>query len=106
SANIRLSRLTNGASWRFNPQDPAAGLVTTILQFERSATRNIQAITFDALGNGTLVDTGAFWPVDTYFNFKAIVNRDTGALKLCMDGVQIYEDPSGNGTAGLDIANV
>lgn len=106
SANINLSRLTNGATWRFNPQDPAAGLVTTILQFERSTTRNIQAITFDALGNGTFVNTGAFWPIDTYFNFKAIVNRDTGALKLCMNGAQIYEDGSGNGTAGLNIANV
>ncbi|MDX9765268.1 MAG: lamin tail domain-containing protein, partial [Chiayiivirga sp.] len=105
-ANIRLSQITNGASWRFNPQDPAANLVTTILQFERSATRNIQAISFDSTGNGTFVNTGAFWPVDAYFNIEAIVNRSTGALKLCLDGVQVYEDASGNGTAGLDIANV
>jgi len=106
SANLRISRTTNGASWRFNPQDPDAGMVTTIVQFDRAAARDIQAIQFDSAGNGTFVNTGAQWPVDTYFNFKVISNRATGALKLCVDGAQIYSDPSGAGTAGLDIVNL
>ena len=106
SANLRLSRTTNGANWRFNPQDPDAGLVTTIVQFNRAATRDIQAIVFDANGAGTFTNTGAQWPVDTYFNFKVIVDRTNGALKMCVDGSQIYEDASGNGTAGHDIMNL
>ncbi|MBN8726081.1 MAG: S8 family serine peptidase, partial [Xanthomonadales bacterium] len=106
SANLRLSRTTNGASWRFDPQDPAAGLKTTLVQFDRAAARNIQAIVFDAAGNGTFVNTGAQWPVDTYFNFKVIVDRVNGALKMCVNDSSIYTDPSGNGTAGHDIANL
>ncbi|MBO9662912.1 choice-of-anchor J domain-containing protein, partial [Dokdonella sp.] len=105
SANLRLSRLTNGAFWRFNPQDPAAGKVMTYVQFEPTAQK-IQAITFDASGNGTFVDTGATYTADTYFSIKAIVDRSTGALTLCKDGQQIYQDTSGNSTAARNIGNV
>ena len=106
TANLRLSRTTNGATWQFNPQDPAAGLVTTILQFERSVERKIQAIEFQGDGSGVLVDTGAAWPIDEYFKIRTIVNRETGALKHCMNDVQIYEDLTGAAAAGLNIANV
>ncbi len=100
SANLRLSRTGAGASWRLKPQDPDAGLVTTIVQFDRALARDIQVIDYST---GTLVNTGAQWPVDTYFNFKVIVDRISGALDLCIDGASIYSDPSGAGTAGHNI---
>ncbi|HEY0231558.1 MAG TPA: GEVED domain-containing protein, partial [Dokdonella sp.] len=106
SANVRMTRTTNGANWRFNPQDTPAGLVTSILQFERSVVQKIQIAHFAPDGSATLVDTGATWPASTYFNIKLIVERATGALKICKDNVEIYNDPSGDSVAGTDITDV
>jgi hypothetical protein len=105
SANVRISRTTNGASWEFDPQDSSLGLVTTRLQFNRgsAASHTIQVTDFV---NGTTVDTGVQWPVDTYFNIKFIVNRDTSAMTICKDGASIYEDPDGNSVAGPGITDL
>jgi len=106
SANVRMSRTTNGANWRFNPQDSAEGLVTTILQFERSSAQKIQVAHFAGDGTAALTDTGATWPAATYFNIKIIVERATGALKICKDSVEIYNDPSGASSAGRSITDL
>jgi hypothetical protein len=106
SANVRMTRTTNGANWRFNPQDSPEGLVTSILQFERSAAQKIQIAHFAPDGTATIVDTGATWPTATYFNIKLIVERATGALKICKDNVEVYNDPSGDSVAGTSITDL
>ena len=106
SANVRMTRTTNGANWRFNPQDSPEGLVTSILQFERSAAQKIQIAHFAPDGSATIVDTGATWPSATYFNIKLIVERATGALKICKDNVEVYNDPSGDSVAGTSITDL
>jgi len=105
SANVRMTHTANGANWRFNPEDDTVGLVTTVLQFDRSAAQKIQVAHFS--GNTfTLADTGATWPTSTYFNIKLIVERSTGALKICKDNVEIYNDPTGVSTVSRNITDL
>jgi len=104
SANVRISSTTNGASWEITPQDSSTGLVVTRLQFDRAAAHDIKVIT--NYTTGTFTATGATWPVDTYFNIKFIVERATGALKICMNGTQIYDDPAGASVAGENVTDL
>ncbi|MEO7200895.1 MAG: GEVED domain-containing protein, partial [Dokdonella sp.] len=98
SANLRISHTTNGASWQFQPQDPGAGLLSTIVLFKNTGNA-IQTYSW-AGGSGTVVSTGATFTPNTYFNFKLIVDRATSNVRLCKDGVQIFESTDGTGTTG------
>jgi len=102
SANLRISRLTNGATWEFDPQDFANGLVVARVRFDKLAARNIQVRDFE---NATFVNTGAQWPIDTYFNLKVIVERATGVMDICMDGTQIFHDAVGSSVGSANITD-
>jgi hypothetical protein len=102
SANLRISRLTNGATWEFDPQDFANGLVVARVRFDKLAARNIQVRDFE---NATFVNTGAQWPIDTYFNLKVIVDRATGVMDICMDGTQIFHDAVGSSVGSVNITD-
>jgi len=93
SAKVRITRATAGATYELNPQDPVNGTVSTLLRFDRGASR---AILMPNFTTGQFVDTGAVWPVDTYFDLLMKFDRATGALEVCMDGVSIY-----NGTTAV-----
>jgi len=107
SANLRISHTTNGASWQFQPQDPDAGFLTTIVLLNRTGN-SIDAYTWDPVaGTGTPAPTGATFPTDTYFNLKLLVDRDTSNIRICKDDVQIYESTDGKGTTGgNDVTNM
>ena len=98
SADLRISRTTNGASWYFQPQDPDAEMLTTYVRFNRTGN-SIDTILWSG-GSGTFTPTGATFTADTYFNLKLLVDRATSNVRICKDGVQIYETTSGNGTTG------
>ncbi|NCT66977.1 MAG: hypothetical protein GXC76_04940 [Rhodanobacteraceae bacterium] len=98
SAKLRISHTTNGASWQFQPQDPDAGLLSTIVLFNRTGNA-IQTYSWSG-GSGTSVNTGATFTPDTYFDFKLLIDRATSNVRLCKDGVQIYESTDGTGTTG------
>ena len=102
SAKLRLSRTSNGASWELDPQDSSSGLVATRLMFDRGASRDIKVVTYPG---ATFTSIGT-WPVDTYFTIKVIVERATGAMKVCMNGTQIYDDPDGTSVAGKNITDL
>lgn len=102
SAKIRLSRTSNGASWELDPQDSSSGLVATRLMFDRGTSRDIKVITYPS---GTFTSIGT-WPTDTYFSIKVVIERATGAMKVCMNGAQIYDDPNGASVAGKNITDM
>lgn len=93
NAKVRITRTTAGATYEVNPQDPLNGTVSTIVRFDRGAGR---AILIPNFTTGLFVDTGAVWPLDTYFDLLMKFNRSTGALEVCIDGVSIY-----NGTTAV-----
>lgn len=101
SANIRLTRTTNGATWEFDPQDSSQGLVATRLRLNRTGNL-IELLNFDT-GAYTTIGT---WTADTYFNLKMVVERATGALEVCKDGVSIFTDNTGNTVAGKNITDL
>jgi len=103
SANLRITRTTNGSTWEFDPQDFTHGLVITRVRLDKLATRNIMVPDF---AQGMFVNTGAQWPVDTYFNLAIIVERATGVMDVCMDGVSIYHDAAGISVGGTEITDV
>lgn len=87
NAKVRITRLTNGATYEINPQDPLNGTVSTRVRFDRAATRAILIPDFTA---GLFVDTGAVWPLDTYFDLKIQFNRAAGTVEVCVDNNSIY----------------
>jgi subtilisin family serine protease len=93
SAKVRITRTTDGSTYEINPQDPVNGTVSTLLRFDRGVARAIQIADFST---GLYVNTGAVWPLDTYFDLLMKFNRSTGALQVCIDGVSIY-----NGTTAV-----
>jgi len=103
SARLRLSRTGNGASWEFDPQDFANGLVVARVRFDKLAARNIQVRDFVG---GTFVNTGAQWPVDTYFTIKVVVERATGAMDVCVDGTLIHHDGNGATVGSRNVTDV
>jgi hypothetical protein len=97
SANLRISRISNGSTWEFDPQDSTTQLFATRVRFDKGAARKILVADF---AQGTFADTGATWPIDTYFKLDIVVERATGMLDLCMDGTPIF-----HGDAGVDVAS-
>jgi hypothetical protein len=97
SANLRISRISNGSTWEFDPQDSTTQLYVARVKFDKGAARKIFV---EDYVQGQFVDTGATWPVDTYFKLDIVVERATGMLDLCMDGAPIF-----HGDAGIDVAS-
>jgi hypothetical protein len=91
TAKVRITRNTNGAIFDLNPQDPVAGVVSTLLRFEKSTTRAIQIVNWNT---GLYEATGATWPLATYFDISLAFNRAGGTLKVCVDGTTIYNGAS------------
>lgn len=87
SAKVRITRNTNGATFDLNPQDPVAGVVSTLVRFDKGATRSIQIVDFTL---GTYQPTGATWPLATYFDISMAFNRAAGTVQVCLDGTSIY----------------
>lgn len=103
SARLRISRLTNGASWEFDPQDFANGLVAARVRFDKLAARSIQVRDF---ASGAFVDTGAQWPIDTYFTVKVVIERATGVMDICMDGAPIFHGDTGASVGSRNITDI
>jgi hypothetical protein len=102
SANLRISRTTNGASWEFDPQDSSQGLVSVKMQFDRAATRNIQILNFNTSAY-TVIGT---WDIDTYANIRVVVERATGTLDVCKGATTLLHDTSGDYLAGENITDL
>jgi hypothetical protein len=100
SANLRISRISNGSTWELDPQDSTTQKFAAQVRFDKSAARKILVKDFT---QGTFVDTGATWPVDTYFKLDVVVERATGALDLCMDGTPIFHGDAGVAVASRNI---
>ncbi|MBK7210698.1 MAG: S8 family serine peptidase [Xanthomonadales bacterium] len=88
SAKLRIVNTGAGATFEFNPQDPAAGVVSTLLRFDRAAARQIQVPNFTT---GLYVPTGATWPLNTYFDISLAFNRSAKTVQICMNGTIIHE---------------
>ena len=101
SAKLRITRTTNGAIYDFNPQDPVAGVVSTLVRFDKAAARSIQVANFST---GLYEATGATWPLATYFNLDVIFNRAAGTVQVCVDGTSIYS--GANAVSSVYIGNV
>jgi len=93
NAKVRITQATAGATYEVNPQDPLNGTVSTIVRFDRGPAR---AILMPNFTTGLLVNTGAVWPLDTYFDLLMKFNRSTGAVEVCINGVSIF-----NGTSAV-----
>jgi hypothetical protein len=100
SANLRMSRTVNGSTWEFDPQDSTTQTFATRIRFDKGSVRRILVADF---AQGTFIDTGATWPVDTYFKLDIVVERATGVLDLCMDGTPIFHDNTGVDVASRNI---
>ena len=87
TAKLRISRTTNGATFDLNPQDPVAGVVSTLVRFDKTAARPIQVANFST---GFYEPTGAQWPINTYFDIAMIFDRAAGSVELCFNGTSIY----------------
>ncbi len=87
TAKVRISRTTNGAIFDLNPQDPVAGVVSTLVRFDKAVGRSIQIVDFTL---GTYQPTGATWPLNTYFDISMAFNRAARTVQVCIDGTSIY----------------
>jgi hypothetical protein len=103
SVKVRMTATTNGASWSIEPQDSTQGIVSTRLRFVR-ATSNIQIIDWTTSTYTTI--PGTSWTAGTYMDMKFVIERATGAMKICKDGIEIYDDPIGNSVAGENITDL
>ncbi len=92
SAKLRLTRTTNGATWEFNPQDPASGVVSTLIRFDKGAARQIQIPNFVT---GLFEPTGASWPLAEYFTLSVAFNRAARTMEVCVNGTSIYSGSNG-----------
>ncbi|HET9032504.1 MAG TPA: GEVED domain-containing protein, partial [Dokdonella sp.] len=101
TAKLRITRNTNGATFDFNPQDPAAGVVSTLVRFNKGATREIQMPNFTT---GLYEPTGATWPLATYFDISMIFDRAAETVEVCIDGASIYN--GANAVSSPYIGNV
>jgi len=88
TAKLRIVNTGAGATFEFNPQDPAAAVVSTLLRFDRAAARQILVPNFTT---GLYVPTGATWPLNTYFDISLAFNRSAKTVQICMDGILIHE---------------
>jgi hypothetical protein len=95
-----MSRTVNGSTWEFDPQDSTTQTFATRIRFDKGSVRRILVADF---AQGTFIDTGATWPVDTYFKLDIVVERATGVLDLCMDGTPIFHDNTGVDVASRNI---
>ena len=73
-------------------------MVTTYVRFNRTGN-SIDSILWSG-GTGTFTPTGATFTPGTYFNLKLLVDRATSNVRICKDGVQIFETTDGSGTTG------
>lgn len=101
TAKLRITRNTNGAIFDFNPQDPAAGVVSTLVRFDKATTRPIQVINFNT---GLYEATGATWTAGSYFDIAMIFNRAAETVEVCINGASIYN--GANAVASPYIGNV
>ena len=88
TAKLRIVNTGAGATFEFNPQDPAAAVVSTLLRFDRAAARQILVPNFTT---GLYVPTGATWPLNTYFDISLAFNRSAKTVQICMNGTLIHE---------------
>ena len=101
TAKLRITRNTNGATFDFNPQDPVAGVVSTLVRFDKGAARQIQMPNFTT---GLYEPTGASWPLATYFDISMIFNRAAHTVEVCVNGISIYS--GANAVSSPYIGNV
>jgi hypothetical protein len=100
SANLRISQNSNGSTWAFAPADSTTQKFAAEVRFDKGAARRI--LVKDVV-QGIFVDTGAAWPIDTYFKLDVVVERATGVLDLCMDGLSIFHGGAGTNVASGNI---
>jgi hypothetical protein len=91
SARLRISQITNGSNWQFQPQDSPSGVLAAQVIFDRAVARPIRVLEFNG-GTAALVDTVGVWPVDQYFQFEMVFDRQDQTLQLCLDGASIYSN--------------
>lgn len=87
SAKLRITRTTNGSSFDLNPQDPVAGVVSTLVRFDKAVTQQIQIVNWST---GFYEPTGATWPTATYFDISMAFDRVGGTVRVCLNGATIY----------------
>jgi hypothetical protein len=87
-ARIRLSG-SSGTMWRFVPQDDDNGTVASDGRFDLG-TGQAHIVEFDPVTRtGTSLAIGAF-PIDTYFTYEMILDRQEGEVEVCIDGASAY----------------
>ncbi|MBL0163680.1 MAG: hypothetical protein IPP82_08615 [Xanthomonadales bacterium] len=91
SAKLRITRNTNGSSFDLNPQDPVAGVVSTLVRFDKAVAQQIQIVNWST---GFYEPTGATWPTATYFDISMAFDRVGGTVRVCLNGASIYNGPN------------
>jgi subtilisin family serine protease len=87
-ARIRLSG-TSGTKWSFVPQDYDSDTVAAYGRFDLSS-QQAQIVEIDPnTGSGTPLSIGAI-PIDSYFTYELILDRQEGEVEVCINGVSAY----------------
>ena len=101
TAKLRITRTTNGATFDLNPQDPVAGVVSTLVRFDKAVTQQVQIVNWTT---GLYEPTGATWTAGTYFDVTMIFNRAAKTVQVCINGASIYN--GANAVSSPYIGNV
>lgn len=82
---------TGGADYDVAPQSPTQGFLTARVNFRFTGPIRV-------LDGGTFVDTGATWPVNTWFTLGITVDPENDMIDYTIDGTSIYTGSIVGGT--------